>query len=74
MNAEAVFRELQGMGSENYKRLLMKNYGVKEPFFRGENRGDEEDPEADREGLSIGAGSLRDGELRRDVPGGVDRR
>ena len=33
MNAEAVLRELQGMGSENYKRLLMKNYGVKEPFF-----------------------------------------
>lgn len=33
MNAAAVLAELEKLGSESYKRTLMKNHGVKEPFF-----------------------------------------
>src|SRR5688500_11159572 len=31
--AEQVLKELQRLGTESYKRLLMTNYGVREPFF-----------------------------------------
>ena len=33
MKAKDILKELQSLGSASYKRLLMKNYGVKEPFF-----------------------------------------
>lgn len=33
MDAKEILGELAGLGSESYKRLLMKNYGVKEPCF-----------------------------------------
>src|SRR5688500_4559294 len=33
MNASDILRELEEMGSESYKRLMMRNYGVKEPCF-----------------------------------------
>jgi 3-methyladenine DNA glycosylase AlkD len=33
MTARAILEELRALGSEGYKRLLMKNHGVKEPFF-----------------------------------------
>src|SRR5688572_5001190 len=33
MNASQVLRELETLGKPNYKRLLMQNHGVKEPFF-----------------------------------------
>lgn len=33
MNAAAVLAELEKLGTASYKRTLMKNHGVKEPFF-----------------------------------------
>src|SRR5688572_27902475 len=33
MNAKEVLAELKSLGSESYKRMLMRNHGVKEPFF-----------------------------------------
>ncbi|MGV3771446.1 MAG: DNA alkylation repair protein [Verrucomicrobiales bacterium] len=33
MTANQILLELQSLGSESYKKLLMKNHGVKEPFF-----------------------------------------
>lgn len=33
MNAEAVLAELEAMGSESLKRMLMNNHGVREPCF-----------------------------------------
>ena len=33
MNAQDVLKELETLGSESVKRLLMKNHGVKEPCF-----------------------------------------
>lgn len=33
MEAKDILQELQAMGSENYKRMLMKNYGIREPCF-----------------------------------------
>jgi hypothetical protein len=31
MRAEDILEELQGMGSESYKRMLVNNHGVREP-------------------------------------------
>ena len=33
MTSKEVLAELQSLGSESYKKLLMKNHGVKEPCF-----------------------------------------
>jgi len=33
MTAKEILQELQPLGRESYKRLLMTNHGVKEPFF-----------------------------------------
>ena len=33
MNAETILKELAALGKESYKRTLMKNHGVREPFF-----------------------------------------
>lgn len=33
MIAETILQELSSLGEENYKRLLMRNHGVREPFF-----------------------------------------
>jgi 3-methyladenine DNA glycosylase AlkD len=33
MTAKEILDEIKPLGSEGYKRLLMTNYGVKEPFF-----------------------------------------
>ena len=33
MNAKTILKELRALGSENYKKLLFKNYGVREPCF-----------------------------------------
>lgn len=33
MSAKEILDELQSLGSESYKRMMMKNYGVKEPCF-----------------------------------------
>ena len=33
MNAENILKELRPLGKESYKRTLMKNHGVSEPFF-----------------------------------------
>ena len=33
MTAKELLEELQSLGSESYKKMLMKNYGVKEPCF-----------------------------------------
>ena len=33
MTAKEILAELKSLGSESYKKLLMKNHGVKEPFF-----------------------------------------
>ncbi len=33
MTAKEILDELKPMGSESYKKLLFKNYGVKEPRF-----------------------------------------
>lgn len=33
MNAQEILDELQAMGSEKYKNLLMRNHGVQEPCF-----------------------------------------
>jgi 3-methyladenine DNA glycosylase AlkD len=33
MRAEDILEELQGMGSESYKRMLVNNHGVREPCF-----------------------------------------
>jgi 3-methyladenine DNA glycosylase AlkD len=33
MNAKTILKELKALGSENYKKLLFKNYGVREPCF-----------------------------------------
>lgn len=33
MSAKEVLDQLEALGSESYKRMLMKNYGVKEPCF-----------------------------------------
>lgn len=33
MTAQQILSELKPLGSESYKRLLFKNYGVKEPCF-----------------------------------------
>jgi 3-methyladenine DNA glycosylase AlkD len=33
MTAKAILDELRPLGTEGYKRLLMKNHGVREPFF-----------------------------------------
>ena len=33
MTAQDVLDELRPLGSERYKRMMMKNYGVKEPCF-----------------------------------------
>ena len=33
MNAQEILKELKPLGKESYKRTLMKNHGVREPFF-----------------------------------------
>ncbi len=33
MTAKEILDELQPLGSESYKRVMMNNHGVKEPFF-----------------------------------------
>jgi hypothetical protein len=33
MNAKSVLKELEALGNESYKKLLFKNYGVREPCF-----------------------------------------
>ena len=33
MNAKQILEEIEPLGSESYKKLLFKNYGVKEPCF-----------------------------------------
>lgn len=33
MNAKTILKELEGLGQPNYKKLLFKNYGVREPCF-----------------------------------------
>lgn len=33
MTAKELLEELQSLGSESYKKMLMKNYGVEEPCF-----------------------------------------
>ena len=33
MNAKSILKELEALGNENYKKLLFKNYGVREPCF-----------------------------------------
>jgi 3-methyladenine DNA glycosylase AlkD len=33
MTAKEILAELKPLGSESYKRMLMRNHGVKEPFF-----------------------------------------
>ena len=33
MNAREILAELEPLGSESYKRMMMKNHGVKEPCF-----------------------------------------
>src|SRR5215204_2639890 len=33
MTAKQIIAELKPLGQESYKRLLLKNYGVKEPCF-----------------------------------------
>src|SRR5688572_26503886 len=33
MTAQEILAELEPLGRESYKRLLFKNYGVKEPCF-----------------------------------------
>lgn len=33
MNAKSILKELKAFGSETYKKLLFKNYGVREPCF-----------------------------------------
>lgn len=33
MTASEILEELRPLGSESYKRLMMKNHGVREPFF-----------------------------------------
>lgn len=33
MTAKEILDELRALGSESYKRMMMKNYGVKEPCF-----------------------------------------
>src|SRR5215510_1424527 len=33
MTADQVIDEIKPMGSESYKKMLFKNYGVKEPCF-----------------------------------------
>jgi 3-methyladenine DNA glycosylase AlkD len=33
MDARTILKELSSLGKESYKRTLMKNHGVREPFF-----------------------------------------
>src|ERR1700723_636157 len=33
MTAKEILAELKPLGRESYKRLLMNNHGIKEPFF-----------------------------------------
>src|SRR5687767_14935531 len=33
MNAQDILKELRPLGKESYKRTLMNNHGVREPFF-----------------------------------------
>jgi hypothetical protein len=33
VTAKEILEEMKPLGRENYKRLLFKNYGVKEPWF-----------------------------------------
>lgn len=33
MNATDILDELKALGSESYKRMMMRNHGVREPFF-----------------------------------------
>ena len=33
MNAKSILKELKALGCESYKKLLFKNYGVREPCF-----------------------------------------
>jgi hypothetical protein len=33
MTAKAILEEIKPLGSASYKKLLMNNYGVKEPCF-----------------------------------------
>ena len=33
MSAKEILAELKSFGKESYKRLLMTNHGVREPFF-----------------------------------------
>ena len=33
MTAQEILDEIKPLGSDSYKRLLMTNYGVKEPVF-----------------------------------------
>ena len=33
MTANEILAELKPLGSESYKKMLMKNHGVKEPCF-----------------------------------------
>ena len=33
MTAQEILKEMKPLGRESYKKLLFKNYGVKEPCF-----------------------------------------
>ena len=33
MSAHDILDELKALGSESYKRMMMRNHGVREPFF-----------------------------------------
>ncbi len=33
MNAQSILKELRAVSKESYKRTLMKNHGVREPFY-----------------------------------------
>ena len=33
MTANQILQELKPLGRENYKRMMVKNYGIQEPYF-----------------------------------------
>ena len=55
--AKEIVEELKTLGSESIKKVL-RNHGVKEPFFGVQDRRPEKDREADQEGLSARARSV----------------
>jgi len=59
MSAMSVIEELQSLGSESIKKVLIK-HGAREPFFRGQGRASQEDRETHQEGPQARARALRD--------------